>query len=128
MSFDAAQFVEAAGDAIVAADAQGSIILWNAAAERLFGYSKAEALGKSLDLIIPERHRARHWDGYRKVMQSGTTRYGTRLLSVPATHKDGRRLSIAFTVTLLFDPARRVQAIAAVIRDETERWNREHGG
>ena len=124
--FDAAQFVEAAADAIVVADAQGRIVVWNAAAERLFGHSKVEAIGCSLDLIIPERQRARHWAGYGKVMQSGETRYGTQLLRVPAQHKDGRRLSIAFTVTLLFDAQRRVQAIAALVRDDTERWNAEH--
>jgi PAS domain S-box-containing protein len=127
MSFDAAQFVGAAGDAIVAADAQGVITVWNAAAGRLFGYTPAEALGQSLDLIIPERQRARHWEGYRKVMQTGVTRYGTQLLRVPATHKDGRRLSIAFTVTLLFGPSGKVETIAAIMRDETEQWNRQHG-
>lgn len=126
-AFDAAQFLESAADALVAADPEGKIVFWNAAAERLFGHAKAEALGKSLDLIIPERQRARHWEGYAKVMQTGKTRYGGELLRVPALHKDGRRLSIAFTVTLLFDAAHRVQAIAALVRDDTERWNREHG-
>lgn len=125
MAFDTARFAEAAGDAIVAADPQGRIVFWNAAAERIFGYSRAEALGKSLDLIIPERQRARHWAGYQKTMASGETRYGTQVLRVPALHKDGRRLSIAFTVTLLFGPDRRVQSIAALVRDETERWNEE---
>ena len=116
---DLEKLVESAGDAIVAADAEGKIILWNAAAERIFGYAKDEALGRTLDLIIPERQRERHWAGYRQVMQTGKTRYGTDLLRVPAAHKDGRRLSIAFTVTLL--PG----AIVAFMRDETARWNEE---
>jgi PAS domain S-box-containing protein len=116
---DLEKLVESAGDAIVAADAEGRIILWNAAAERIFGYAKNEALGQTLDLIIPERQRERHWAGYRHVMQTGKTRYGTDLLRVPAAHKDGRRLSIAFTVTLL--PG----AIVAFMRDETARWNEE---
>ena len=116
---DLEKLVESAGDAIVAADAEGRIILWNAAAERIFGYAKDEALGRTLDLIIPERQRERHWAGYRQVMQTGKTRYGTDLLRVPAAHKDGRRLSIAFTVTLL--PG----AIVAFMRDETARWNEE---
>lgn len=124
-SFDFAAFIQAAGDAIVAAGPDGSILLWNPAAERIFGYTEADALGHSLDLIIPERLRNRHWEGYRKVMQSGETRYGTDILRVPAVHKDGRRLSIAFTVALLYSPEHEVQAIVAIIRDETNRWEEE---
>jgi PAS domain S-box-containing protein len=123
--FNFEAFIQSAGDAIVAAGADGSILLWNRAAERIFGFTEQEALGESLDLIIPERLRARHWDGYRKVMQSGETRYGTEILRVPAIHKDGRRLSIAFTVALLFSPTREVQSIVAIIRDETSRWEEE---
>ena len=122
---DFAQLVAAAGDAIVAADLQGRIVLWNPAAERIFGFSRAEALGQSLDLIIPERFRQRHWEGYDKVMRSGETRYGTEVLRVPALRKDGRPLSIAFTVALLKDANGRVEAIAAIMRDDTARWNEE---
>jgi PAS domain S-box-containing protein len=122
--FDFEAFVQTAGDAIVAAGADGSIILWNHAAERIFGHTEEEALGRSLDLIIPERLRLRHWEGYRKVMATGETRYGADILRVPALHKDGRRLSIAFTVALLYSGAE-VQAIVAIIRDETSRWEDE---
>jgi PAS domain S-box-containing protein len=118
-------FIQSAGDAIVAAGTDGSILLWNRAAERIFGYTEAEALGQPLDLIIPERLRIRHWEGYRRVMQTGETRYGAEVLRVPAVHKDGRRLSIAFTVALLYSPNREIQAIAAIIRDETSRWAEE---
>ncbi len=121
MDFDARALIESAGDAIIVADTRGRIIFWNGAAERLFGHARDEALGQSLDLIIPERQRARHWAGYEKTMASGETKYGTQLLRVPAMHKDGRRISIAFTVTLLFDANRKVQAIAAIVRDDTER-------
>ena len=117
--------VQSAGDAIVAAGTDGSVLLWNRAAERIFGYTEQEAIGHSLDLIIPERLRARHWEGYKRVMQTGETRYGTEVLRVPAMHKDGRRLSIAFTVTLLSSPRQGVQAIVAIIRDETSRWEEE---
>jgi PAS domain S-box-containing protein len=123
--FDFEAFVQTAGDAIVAAGADGSIILWNHAAERIFGHTEEEALGRSLDLIIPEHLRLRHWEGYRKVMATGETRYGADILRVPALHKDGRRLSIAFTVALLYSAAREVQAIVAIIRDETSRWEEE---
>lgn len=121
MDFDARALIESAGDAIIVADTRGRIIFWNDAAERLFGHARDEALGQSLDLIIPERQRARHWAGYEKTMASGETKYGTQLLRVPAMHKDGRRISIAFTVALLFDANRKVQAIAAIVRDDTER-------
>jgi len=119
------QLVEVIGDAIVVADASGVIDLWNSAAERLFGLTQAEALGNSLDLIIPERLRARHWAGFGKTMATGETRYSHDVLRVPAVHKDGRALSIAFTVGLLYGPQREVTGIAAVIRDETSRYAEE---
>jgi PAS domain S-box-containing protein len=119
------QLVEAIGDAIVVSDANGAIDFWNPAAERLFGFTQAEALGNSLDLIIPERLRQRHWAGYRKTMASGETRYAPDVLSVPALHKDGWALSIAFTVGLLYGPQRKVTGIVAVIRDETTRFAEE---
>jgi PAS domain S-box-containing protein len=122
---DLGKLVEAAGDAIVAADPEGTIVLWNPAAERIFGFSRDEALGRSLDLIIPERLRERHWQGYREVMHSGVTRYGTEVLRVPALRKDARPLSIAFTVALLKSAEGRVEAIVAILRDDTARWNEE---
>jgi PAS domain S-box-containing protein len=118
-SVDLEQLVEAIGDAIVVSDASGTINLWNPAAERLFGFTQAEALGNSLDLIVPERLRERHWAGYGKTMASGETRYRRDVLRVPAVHKDGRALSIAFTVGLLHGPQREATGIVAVIRDET---------
>jgi PAS domain S-box-containing protein len=126
-SIDLAALVRAAGDAIVVADSEGLVRFWNPAAERIFGFTGAEALGQSLDLIIPERFRARHWAGYREVMRTGVTRYGTDILRVPAVRKDGQRISIAFTVTLLKDAGDRVTGIAAVMRDETTRWEEEQG-
>ena len=124
-AIDFKQLVEAVGDAIVAADASGSIILWNPAAQHLFGFTESEALGKSLDIITPHRHQKRHWDGYHKTMATGKTKYGNDVLRVPAVHKDGRMLSIAFTVALLHSPDQRVSAIVAVIRDETSRFAEE---
>jgi PAS domain S-box-containing protein len=122
---DCSALVALSADAIIASDAQGRIVLWNAAAERIFGYSEAEALGRLLDLITPERLRHRHWEGYEKSMATGTTKYGSTLLRVPATHKDGRALSIAFTVAMLFGADGKVSSVVAVIRDETERFNEE---
>ena len=122
---DCRQLVAAIGDAVVAADPSGAIVLWNPAAERMFGHTEAEALGQSLDIITPERLRARHWEGYRQSMATGTTKYGNDLLRVPAVHKDGRPMSIAFTVAMLFTSGQEVGSIVAVIRDETARFNDE---
>lgn len=124
-SIDFEQLLKAIGDGVVVADAKGDIIFWNAAAERIFGFSEQEAIGKSLDLIIPERQRQRHWDGYHKTMDTGQTRYGHDLLRVPALHKEGRPLSIAFTVAMLYTPDHKVSAIVAIVRDETVRWTDE---
>jgi PAS domain S-box-containing protein len=124
-SIDFAELVRAAGDAIVACDPKGLVTLWNPAAERIFGFSEGEALGKSLDLIVPERQRQRHWDGYHQTMRTGETRYATDVLRVPALHKDGHTLSIAFTVSLLHQPDGRPATIVAIIRDETTRFAEE---
>ena len=115
--------VNSMGDALMVCDAQGAILLWNPACERLFGFSQAEVLGQTMDMIIPERLRGRHWDGYHKTMATGITKYGTDLLKVPAVDKQGRAMSIAFTVSMLHGPDGKVNAIASVIRDETQRFN-----
>jgi PAS domain S-box-containing protein len=118
-----AQLVIHLADAVVIADADGTITFWNDAATRLFGWTPDEAIGQTLDLIIPERLRGRHWAGYREVMSTGRTGYGTRLLEVPALHRGGDSLSIAFTVTLLHRSGEAQPfAIAAVLRDDTQRW------
>jgi PAS domain S-box-containing protein len=124
-SVDLEQLVAGAGDAIVVCDAAGAITLWNRAAERVFGFTPADALGQSLDLIIPPRQRDRHWEGYHNTMATAVTKYGADVLRVPALHKDGHTLSIAFTVTMLFSDDRKVTGIAAIVRDETRRFTEE---
>ena len=122
---DFQQLVEAFGDGVIVCDAAGAIVFWNAASARIFGFTEEDALGQSLDLIVPQRQQQRHWDGYHKTMATGETRYGTDLLRVPALHKEGKPLSIAFTVALLHDADGKVTGIAAVVRDDTTRWNEE---
>ncbi len=122
---DLNQLIDCIGDAVIVADAHEKIVLWNAAASRIFGYSEEEALGNTLDLIIPERQRQRHNEGYSKSMETGTTSYGASLLKVPAKHKDGHTLSIAFTVGMLFDTNNQAYGVAAVIRDETQGFAEE---
>ena len=121
-TLDMQALVAAVGDAVVVCDAAGAIVLWNPAAERMFGFTSAEAMGRSMDIIIPERLRARHWEGYHKTMATGITRYGTDVLRVPAMNKAGGAMSIAFTVGLLHHADGSVAAIASVIRDETVRF------
>jgi PAS domain S-box-containing protein len=120
--FDYGQLVGSIGDAVIASDPSGAIVLWNPAAERMFGHTEAEALGKSLDIIIPQRQQQRHWDGYHKTMETGITKYGNDVLRVPAVHKDGHTLSIAFTVAMLHTPDGKISAIVAVVRDESARF------
>jgi PAS domain S-box-containing protein len=117
------RFVRDAPDAIIYADEQGLIQLWNRSAERIFGFPEAEALGKTLDIIIPESLRGRHWQGYRATMQTGNTRYGVgETLAVPAMRKDGQRISIEFTILPFRDDAGRIVGIAAILRDVTVRF------
>lgn len=119
------QIVETAGDAVIFADRDGIIRLWNRAAEGIFGYAEEEAVGQSLDLIIPERQREAHWRGYGKAMLNGASKYGSETLAVPAVTKDGERISIEFTINLLRDGDGKVLGPVAVVRDVTARWNRE---
>ena len=117
--------VTESGEAIVVSDPDGIIRLWNGGATRMFGYSAEEALGRDLDLIIPEKLRARHNKGYEQTMATGYTRYGESLLAVPALHRDGHRLSIEFSVALLRDESGQIVGISAIMREVTERRNAE---
>ena len=115
--------LDSASDAIVATDRDGRITFWNPGAARIFGFAPGEAVGQSLDLIVPENLRARHWAGFRHVMQTGTSRYGQgELLSVPALTKEGRRVSVEFTILMLRDREQRVAGTIAVMRDVTRQF------
>ena len=110
-----------APDAIMFADREGIIRLWNQGAERIFGCQAEQAIGQSLDLIIPEKLRERHWEGYHKTMATGETRYGTEMLAVPAMHQNGSRISTEFSIVLLQDESGQPIGVAAIMRDITER-------
>jgi PAS domain S-box-containing protein len=121
----AARIVEGAADAVLFTDRAGKILLWNSGAERMFGWTAAEAVGKSMELIIPDRLRARHWQNWDRVMETGVTRYATDVLAVPALRKDGAPLSIEFTIQLVRDEAGKIVGPAAIVRDVTARFQRE---
>jgi PAS domain S-box-containing protein len=122
----ARRILDGSPDAVMICDPAGVVRYWNAAAERLFGVPRGDALGASMDFIIPEHLRARHWAGWNLTMQTGATKYGDgQLLAVPALHTDGRQLSIEFSIQLLKDPDSRIEWVVACIRDVTERYRRE---
>ena len=115
--------IREAPDAIIFADAESVIRFWNRGAERIFGFTEPEALGQSLDIIIPDNLRVRHWEGFSATMRSGSTRFGSgEMLAVPALRKDGRRISIEFTILPFRDKHARIIGIAAMLRDVTERF------
>jgi PAS domain S-box-containing protein len=119
------RIVEDSPIAILFADRDGKIRFWNAGAEAIFGYTAEEALGQSLDLIVPEKQRARHWEGWARVMASGVTKYGRDALAVPATKKDGSRMSIEFNIVLLRAPTGELLGAAAMVQDVTVRWQQQ---
>ena len=120
-----AEIVANTDHAVIVADADGVIRFWNPAAEAMFGHASADAIGRSLDLIVPDKLRDRHWEGYHRVMATGETEYGGRTLSVPAIRADGTRISVEFTVTLLRGDDDSVAGIAAIMRDVTARWEEQ---
>lgn len=126
MSFQdalAKAILSTSGDAIVAADGEGIVRFWNHGAERIFGYTSGDAVGQSLDIIIPEPLRDRHWQGYRVVMTTGESRYGHGdILAVPGIRKDGARISLEFTIVALRDTNGRMSGMAAIMRDVTKRF------
>lgn len=115
--------VRGAPDAVIYADAQGAIAFWNKGAERIFGFSEAEAMGQSLDIIVPENLRQRHWEGFAETVRTGKTRYGAGdVLAVPALRKDGSRISIEFTILPFADRTGHILGMAAILRDVTKRF------
>ena len=122
----AERLLDGSPDAILICDPAGTVRYWNAAAERILGFPVNEALGVSMSLIIPERLRARHWAAWESTMRTGITRYGGgQLLAVPALHKDGRQISIEFSIQLVKDAGGLIEWVVAVIRDVTERYRHE---
>ncbi|WP_084141987.1 PAS domain S-box protein [Corynebacterium sputi] len=112
-------------DAVVYADRNGIIRLWNSAAQNIFGFTEEEAVGQSLDLIIPEKHRTPHWAGWDKVLQTGHTSYGHEPLTVPGLNAAGERISLSFSITILTDGDGQIEGIAAVLHDVSEQWDKQ---
>ena len=120
--------LETPSEAIIATDQDGLITFWNPGAERIFGHPAAEAVGQSLDIIIPERLRAAHWKGFSDVIRTGESRYGTgEVLSVPGIRRDGERISLDFTIVMLNGVDGSIVGMAAILRDVTARFEELKG-
>ncbi|MBI2872006.1 MAG: PAS domain S-box protein [Chloroflexi bacterium] len=117
--------VEQAPDAVVLADRDGAIRLWNAAAEALFGYSAAEAIGQTLDILVPERFRQAHWAGFDRALASGETKYARQVLPARSANKGGDTIYVAMTLSVLRDEAKQVIGVLAILRDMREQRDRE---
>jgi PAS domain S-box-containing protein len=122
-----ARILDDVADALIYADRSGTIMRWNRAAAALFGFAAEDALGQSLDLIIPEHLRAAHWKGFDAALATGTMKLAGRPTLTRAQHKDGRKLYIEMTFALVRDAAGAVLGSAAMARDVTERVMRERG-
>jgi PAS domain S-box-containing protein len=119
----ATAILASSSDAIVAADREGIVQFWNPGAERIFGYRNGTAIGKSLDIIIPERLRKRHWVGYQHVIETGQSRYDHGdILAVPGIREDGSGISLEFTIIPLRDGAGQLTGLIAIMRDVTKRF------
>jgi PAS domain S-box-containing protein len=126
VDIDLYQLADAMCDAVIVADPGGTVIVWNTAAERIFGFRKSEALGQLLmDLIIPKKRHIRYWDGYVKTVQTGKTRYAIDALQGNVINKDGRSLSVELTVVLLYSSENNVTGVIAVVCDEADCFNDE---
>ena len=111
--------VEQAPDAVIYADREGAVRIWNPAAAAIFGYAAAEVIGKSLDVIIPERFRAAHWAGFLKAVETGSTRYGDRVLTTRSMHRDGSKLYLDLSFGLIRDRDGVVAGVLAIGRNVT---------
>ncbi|RYF14162.1 MAG: PAS domain S-box protein [Comamonadaceae bacterium] len=107
-------------DAFVLADVQGVIHAWNPAAQRLFGFTREEAVGENLNLIVPERFRAAHDAGFARAIATGELRVAGRVMRTRANHKDGRKLYVDFAFALLKDAQGSVVGVYSTARDATE--------
>lgn len=122
----ASGIVKAIPEAIIYADLEGRVRYWNRGAEEIFGFSADEAMGQSLDLIIPERMRQAHWDGYNKALKLGDTYSGRGSRVTRGLHKEeGRPLYVDMSFAIVKDNSGQVVGSLAVARDATERFTAE---
>jgi PAS domain S-box-containing protein len=124
-SHDAAVLVHQAPDAMIYADLDGLIRVWNPAAERIFGHSATAAIGQNLDIIIPEPLRAAHWKGYDRALAAGDTKYRGQSLPTKALKADGSQFYVELSFSIIHGGDGEVIGALAHARDITERFERD---
>jgi PAS domain S-box-containing protein len=117
--------VESMSEALIFADMQGVIRIWNPGAESIFGYTAAEAIGQNLDLIIPEQLRKAHWEGFQRAMNHGGTIHGRRSAMTRSLRKNGQPLYVDMSFAVVRNPAGETSGAVAIARDATERYLEE---
>ncbi len=118
--------MDIAPDSIIALDRAGNVAYWNQGSTEIFGFTSEEMLGNNLDAIIPEKLRQRHNEAYAVYVETGKSRYGPgHMLAVPAMNKAGERISVEFRLSILTDEEGKVEYVVSILRDVTERWNKE---
>jgi PAS domain S-box-containing protein len=121
---DPALLIADSPDAVIFADTEGRIGVWNAAAERIFGFSEAEAIGQSLDIIVPERFRDAHWKGFDRALGEKATKYAGQSLPTRAQKQDGTQIYVELSFAIVLVDGESVGALATA-RDITERFERD---
>jgi PAS domain S-box-containing protein len=124
----AESILEQMADAVIYADEKGTIRRWNRAAAALFGYSAAEAVGRNLDLIVPEHLRAAHWRGFEAAMTNGVMKLEGRPTVTRAVHQSGRKIYVEMTFALVKDQGGATRGAVALARDATERIEQQRAG
>lgn len=119
------QLLEQSPDATIYAGTDGMIVLWNAAAERVFGHTAEQAIGQSLDLIIPEQFRDAHWTGYDRALAAKDTKYRGQSLATRATRADGETIYVELGFSIVLNSTGEAVGAMATARDITERFNKD---
>jgi len=117
--------VDQTDDGLVFADREGVIRAWSAGAERIFGFPRGEAVGQTLDLIVPERFREAHWRGYDHALETGVTKYAGQVMPTRSARKDGTTIYVELSFTMIHDDAGAIIGVLGGARDITQRFERE---
>lgn len=121
----ATRLIQQAPDAVILAGTDGTIEVWNPAAERVFGVAAADAIGQSLDMIIPERFREAHWTGFDRALNDRATKYAGEALATRAQRADGETIYVEMSFAIVLDDGGEAIGALAHARDITERFQQE---
>jgi PAS domain S-box-containing protein len=125
MDIEARQLVEDSPDAMIFADREGVIRVWNRAAERIFGFAAEAALGQTLDIIVPERFHDQHWTGYDRALEARATKYVGQSLPTRALRADGTQITVELSFAMILDADGEAIGALATARDISARFEQE---